>query len=163
MMDMTENNDNNVILTVALVALLIVGSVMTFMITDLWKNITPDPHDYSSEYVVEGFCYGESCSGSGVLEYTPENSNYYLYQLSIECSSDNHSEELKLGLIFGLDENPLDSAYKYVGKETLDNVETTVWKYNEKSTEYTVYIGEACKLIAFKVASQNLDLSGTIA
>ena len=163
MIDMTGNNDNNVLLAVALVAILIVGSVMTFMITDLWKNMTPNPHDYSSEYVVEGFCYGESCSGSGVLEYEPENANYYLYQLSVGYSSANHSGEMELGLIFDLDETPLQPTFEYVGTKILDDVETTVWKYNDRTTEYTIYIDKACKLIGFEVTSSDLFLSGMIA
>ena len=52
--------------------------------------------------------------------------------------------------------------FEYIGKETIEGIETSVYEQYREGIDYTFYIGEMCELIRVDMVSKDLNVIGLI-
>ena len=137
------------------------GSISLFLIGQLLNEMNPDPYNYSNDYEFTGTLDGVDCTGTGTTTYYRENDNYHLYQLEVKISNSVRSEVKYVPMIFELDDRMID-LFEYIGKETIEGIETSVYEQYREGIDYTFYIGEMCELIRVDMVSKDLNVIGLI-
>lgn len=150
------------VFAVVMVILLMGTSVALFLVMDAMQKANPDPHDASYEYSVTGFLYDEPCIGTGHSDYTPENNNTYLYHVVLEFSSASHSDKTDFPVIFNSDEVMEPDLYTYIGKETLEGRELSVYIRDYSGVSEKYYVGELCKIIRMIIETENYSIVADI-
>ena len=156
-----EGGFGNKSTAIALVMVMMMGSILIFAMYEMAMFNNPDPHDHSHEYEVTGILFGEECEGSAESSYRPESAGEYLYQFVYEATSANHTVKNSVGLFFDINDRPL-SMYSYRGQESLDGILYDLWSISIGDVEYLFYIGDLCKVVKFTVSGSNYSLSARL-
>lgn len=152
--------DNSMI--IAIVVLLVLGSVVLFAMSTFMSDMNKDKHIHSHEYVFSGTLNGEECTGFGNSVYVEETTREYIYEITYELSSNNNKFKSDFGLVFDHDENLTSSTDRYEGEEIIDDMVTKVWSRMDKNSYYKFWIGEYCELVKVSISSDNLQVTGTV-
>ena len=157
-----SSRDGNLAFAVIMVILLMAGSIGMFVLMQALSSANPDPHEVSHDYSFEGTMGGIACSGTGKSTYYNESPMNPIYVVDYSVSTAEKTITEKFTLLFGEDDRLLPEFYTYIGKQTIGDVETDVWKYSDKGVDYKFYIGGVCVLYLVELKSSELSLIGKI-
>ena len=147
---------------VLMCVVLIAGSLVMFALYQGMSAMHPDPHEEDQMLSVSGTLMGEECTGDCVIEFVPEAGDYRLYYAKATLTSVSESKDIRFGIMFGKDDRPVSNMYGYKGTEQIGDVLTSVWTHSENDTDYTIYIGDLCRVLRFVVENDEYVITGDL-
>lgn len=146
------------IVAVAIITVSVLAAAAT---SSLLADQHPDPYEHAFGYTAEGTIDGRPYSGTASCTTVHENDSFHNYRFIIKVSDVNGTnKEDSLYLIFGK-----DGALYYldrVGETTFDGERAVQYSGTINGRDYTVTVGEYCKVLHFSMAYENTVLSGTL-
>lgn len=152
-----SGSKDNLLITVIFVAVLMVGSVSIYALSEL--NHTEDLHETERHYTVYGTRGGVECIGTGIAEYTPENSNYHVYSYFLNLGD---AGMFSFGMIFLADDTPDPSLYVEAGSSEVEGKSVSVWKQTNEGVGYTFYISDFCTVEKAEIVSDSMNIVMTL-
>lgn len=153
-----HENKGSTVAIVAIVIVLMVGTLYTYMFSEIQNE--PDPRGESHTYIAEAQVDGIECEGKGKSVYTPENSSYHTYRFSFDLYCENSPHTLTFGMVFGSDDRPDPTIYAYIGPG--EPGEIGVWKMVDGGTTYTFHVSEYCTVTSLTVFSDRIQMTAEL-
>jgi len=147
-------------IVIALVMLIVVGSVMMFVVMEAWNTINPNPYEVPRTYTFEGEMNGEPCTGEGVMTFKNESEVWHVYSLDYTLSTATVSEKHHFGVLFNASDIPDPDLYEYLGTKTVEGMELGLWKGEDSGIGYVMYVGDKCSIIQLDIVSEGLNIIG---
>ena len=141
----------------AFVVILVVGALSVFLVMTAIGD--DDPYDVVRHYEVDAVIDGETYSGTGISECTPESDSYRTYSFNLMMGSASGDERnMSFGIIFMTDDTPDSSIFSFEGMEMDGERELSVWSVSYSGAHYTYLISDMCTVQKVTIETQ----SGTV-
>ncbi|MBP5685997.1 MAG: hypothetical protein J6W72_06220 [Candidatus Methanomethylophilaceae archaeon] len=156
--------NGNATVAIMLVVLMMAASIGMFFMMQILSTAHPDPHEDSHDYIFEGTLDGVACSGTGTSTYTPETTREYDYLVEYTIHTADRSVSDSFFLFFDSDEKLIPKFFEYVGTETIGDVTTDVYTYEDtkKQIDYKLYTSGPCILYRVIIDAADYHVIGNV-